>query len=212
MADNKKEDRTFRPVFPPCLLYSMLRHVVGNHLDFPRAVDLGEEAFEPVLDVVVSAYRYVVFVFVFYPLVLLMRDLERSLVEIDRLHDVVVQQPYRPLLGLLHHLVVDARLLVHGVRYLDGGVPLHVRGLGHVLPVQPEQRANYADVAQDRTCYHRPHAPAPRQLPSVSAVLVVRRTLSDVDGRPGLGKGIVVPGTVRQARVDAGVRYLHKIL
>ena len=95
----------------------MLRHFIWNHLDLSCTVDLGEEAFVPVLDVVVSAYRLVVFVLVFYPLVLLMRDLERCLVEIDRLHDVVAQQPYRPLLGLLHHLVVDARLFAYGFRY-----------------------------------------------------------------------------------------------
>ena len=130
-------------------LHSVLRHFIGDHLDLPCAVDLREEAFEPVLDVVVSAYRYVVFVFVFYPLVLLMRDLERSFVEIYRLHDVVAQQPYRPLFGTFHHLVMDTRLFVYGVRYLDGSVPLRVLGLDHVLPMQPEQRADYADVAQD---------------------------------------------------------------
>ena len=160
----------------------------------------------------VSTNRSIIVKFIFYSSILLFGDGLDRLVEVDRLHDVVAQQPYRPLLGLLHHLVVDACLLVYGVRYLDGRVPLHVLGLGRVLPVQPEQRSDYADVAQDRTCYHRPHAPAPAQLPSVSAVLVVRCALSDVDGRPGLGKGIVVPGTVRQARVDAGVRYLHKII
>ena len=190
----------------------MFRHVVGNHLDLPRAVNLGEKIFEPVLDVVVSAYRYVVFVFVFYPLELLMRDLERRLVEIDCLHDVVTQQPYRPLFSLLHHPVVNVRLFVYGLCYFRGGDPLNSSCFLRVLSMHVEQRADYADVAQDRTCYHRPHTPAPAQLPSVSAVLVVRRALSDVDSRPGLGKGIVVPGTVRQARVDAGVRYLHKII
>ena len=98
-------------------LHSVFRRVVRNHLDLPSAVNLGEKVFEPFFDVVVSAYRYVVFVFVFYPLELLMRDLERRIVEIYRLHDVVAQQPYRPLLGLLHHLVVDARLFVYGFRY-----------------------------------------------------------------------------------------------
>ena len=190
----------------------MFRRVVGNHLDLPRAVNLGEKVFESFFDVVVSAYRYVVFVFVFYPLELLMRDLERRIVEIDRLHDVVPQQPYRPLLSLLHYLVVDARLFVYGLLYLDGRVPLHVLDLGHVLPVQTEQRADYADVARQRDDDRRPHAPAPAQLPPVSAVLVVCRPLPDVDSCFGLGKRIVVPGTVGQARADAWVRYLHKIL
>ena len=145
----------------------------------PAGEHAGLERRPPVLHVVVSADAPVVLELVVHPLVLPRRDGLRRLVVVDRLDDVVPQQPDRSLLGL------RLELRVHGVgRLLE------------LVEMVPEP-AGDGYVADQRQYYRHGGGESARQPLPVPAVLVYDAVVHDfLDARR-----LVRPGLVACARV-----------